>query len=420
MEDPMAGRSRGPLSGVRVVEVGVWHAGPGAGAIMADLGAEVIKVESLGSDPERLYGGFGHLDGKSPLPRPDWNVLFEVSNRNKQGIALDISTQEGQEILHRLVEGADVFLTNLRNGTKSRLGIEYDALRAVNSRIVYLNVSAFGPKGPLADGPGFDTLGQAVSGMMYMTGSEEPAALSMLILDQLTAIAASHAVIAALLSRELHGAGQEVHASLYGAGMWLQHANYLIKSIVKEPVDLSWDRLDASPLRTTYVCKDGKWIVGTGHPPERYWPQFCTVLGRPDLLTDARFATRQQRQAAKSELFAELDSAFLQRNRSEWLEIMSQSDLPFAPVNGLAEVLVDPQAIENGYVQEFEHPYLGSIKVPGYPVSFGGHVPALQSRAPELGEHTRPILESLGYDAQTIDLLHKKRVVKLFDADQAD
>jgi crotonobetainyl-CoA:carnitine CoA-transferase CaiB-like acyl-CoA transferase len=403
-------QSKYPLTGVRVIEMGVWHAGPGAGAIFGDLGAEVIKIETLDGDPERDHGGFGGLVGKALPARDKWNMLYEFSNRNKRSISVDVATGEGKAIVRSLVKEADLFLTNLRVPARCQLGVDYEALSAVNPRIVYLTVSAFGPKGPMAGWGGFDPLGQAVSGMMFTTGSSEPVLLSWIILDQLTAIAASHAGVTALLSRELHGEGQEVEVSLFSSGLWFQHANLLFTSLAGS-VQLKWDRTAVSALRSTFPCKCGSWIVGTNHPPRRGWPQLCIALERPDLIDDPRFDTEPKRIQNKGELFPILDAQFRTKDRGEWLAIMSAADLLFAPVNTIKEVLEDDQALANGYIVDFDHRLLGKVKIPGYPAHFSKELAGTRTHAPELGEHTREVLEEIGYDDDRIAKLKEDAVI---------
>lgn len=407
---PAADQRPGPLHGIRVIEVGVWHAGPGAGAILGDLGAEVIKVETLEGDPERAHGSFGPMD-TSKVEMPNWTTLYEFSNRNKRSITLDITSEDGYGVLRKLVEGADVFLTNLRTSTKPKLKVDYGSIRSINPDVVHVNVSGFGQHGPMADAGGFDPLGQAISGMMFLSGNEEPALLQMIVLDQLTAIAASHAAITALLARERDGHGQEVHTSLYGSAVWLTHMNILAASLMQGKVDNSWDRLKNPPLRTTYRCGDGKWLMGTNHPEEKYWSRFCQAIGTPELEADPRFLTKADRASSSQDLFEILDAVFLTKERDEWVSILTGSGALFAPVHDIDDVLVDEQAIENGYVTDIDHRALGKIRIPGYPVEFSAHDAGPRSEAPELGEHSREILQELGYSSEDIGALIGTKIV---------
>lgn len=404
-------RLPGPLAGVRIVECAVWHAGPGASAILADMGAEVIKVETLAGDPERSQVSLGALDFAS-IDDPEWSFLFELSNRNKKGICLDINTAKGREIFTRLIETADVFLTNLRKTTKPKLGIDYASIAALNPRIVHANVSGFGPEGAMSDVGAFDPMGQAISGMVFLTGPDEPVLLQSVILDQMTAIAASHAILSALFVRERHGTGQEVHVSLYGSAIWLMHSNMLAAGIFKENPMTQWDRSRNSPLRNCFKCSDGKWLMGTNHPEQKFWPQFCRVTEQPQLEHDRRYATLQARAEHAPELVEFYDQLFMSRTRDEWIELLQSAGLMFAPVQHLDEVLRDPQALANDYIVDFEHPRLGSIKMPGYPVQFSANDAGTHAPAPRLGEHTQLVLADLGYSAEQFEQLRQEQVVK--------
>ena len=218
-----------PLQGIFVLEYGVFHAGPGAGAILGDLGAEVVKIEDLTGDPERYWTKLAGMD----MAMPDGeSAMFHFSNRNKRSICLDINPAKGRLIFEKLVGRADVFLTNLRRSTKKKLDIDYETLKAINSRMIHANVSGYGPEGFMSDMGAFDPLGLARSGMMFATGSPEPKAMHIGILDQATAIAASHAVMTALFVRERTGRGQEVHVSLYSVGQWLMGAGLMLNSLL--------------------------------------------------------------------------------------------------------------------------------------------------------------------------------------------
>jgi len=400
-----------PLDGVRIVECGVWHAGPGANAILADLGAEVIKIEPLTGDPERLYGRFGALD-TSMFERPNWNLLFEMSNRNKRGICLDIATPEGHRILTDLVRDADIFLTNMRPSTKTRLGIAYEDLRQANERLIHLSVSGYGAKGDMADVGAFDGMAQAISSMVYLAGRDEPQALQVIVLDQMTAITASHAAITALYARERTGEGQEVHVSLYGSALWLMYANIVQSSVLKTPINTTWERTKNSFSRTTFQCGDGEWIMGTNHPEDRYWVRFCEAVGEHELAADPTMATKEQRDPVNEELIARFDKIFMTRPRAEWLRILTEHGVHFAPVNRIQDVLEDPQALVNGYLTDFEHPHLGTIRIPGFPVQFGNHAAGMHTPAPELGEHTAEVLGELGLTDDQIAGLIERGIVR--------
>ena len=404
-------RLPGPLEGIRVVECAIWHAGPGASAILGDMGAEVIKIETLEGDPERQQKGLGAVKFNVGAA-DDWSFLFELSNRNKKGICLDIKAPEGRAIFHRLVQSADVFLTNLRNSTKPRLGIDYQSLSRINPELIYAGVSGFGLNGPMSDVGAFDPMGQAISGMVFLTGPDEPVLLQAVVLDQMTSIAASHAIITALFYRERHGIGQEVHVSLYSAALWLTHANLLATGILKTNPVVPWDRSKNSPLRNCFKCKDGKWIMGTNHPEDRFWSTFCKLTGTSELIDDPRYAATDTRVKNAAELVTVYDKIFLNRSRDEWLKLLRENGLWYAPIQTLEEVLNDPQALENGYVSDFDHPILGSIKIPGFPVFFSRNQAGTKAPSPNLGEHTDQVMEEMGYPKTEIQRLRESRIIK--------
>ena len=315
-------------------------------------------------------------------------------------------------ILHALVREADVFLTNLRESTKPKLGIDYETLRQVNPKLIHANVNGFGPKGPMSDVGGFDPMGQAVSGMMRVTGADEPVVVQMYLLDQMTAITASHAILSALVMRDRKGIGQELHVSLYGSATWLMHANLLTSSILKQNIKPKWDRNTAPPLRNNFKCQDGKWIMGTNHPDHKYWPVFCEAVGQKQLENDPRFATTPLRRANMVELTALLDKVFVTRPQKEWLQILCDAGLLYAPVQEMEDVLQDPQALVNGYVVDYDHPSMGKVRIPGYPVNFSTHAAGPHAPAPELGEHSMAVLAGLGYTSQDIERLKAQNVVR--------
>jgi len=400
---------KGPLAGIRVVEYGVFHAGPGAGAILGDLGADVIKIEAAAGDPERYWTVVGGLDISVPSGE---SIMYEVSNRNKRGICLDIKKKEGLAVLHRLVSGADVFLTNLRRNTKKVLEIDYTALRRVKPDLIHASVSGYGPAGPAGNIGAFDPLGQARSGMMFLHDPERPALIHLAVLDQATAISMSHAILAALFVRERHGVGQAVDTSLYSSALWLMHANLVTASLLSVDAGMSWVREKNSPLRNNFRCRDGGWIIGVHHPESKYWETFCQATGQEPLLADPRYADSGSRQEHVKELVALFDTVIATRERSAWMEIFEQHGLMFTPIQTVKEVLSDPQALVNDYVVEFDHPELGKVKIPGYPAGFSECAAGTRSHAPGIGEHTLAILKEAGYSDEDIEALKEGGVVR--------
>jgi crotonobetainyl-CoA:carnitine CoA-transferase CaiB-like acyl-CoA transferase len=398
-----------PLEGIRIVEYGVFHAGPGGNAILGDLGAEIIKIETSSGDPERYWtkvagSDFSLKNGES--------LIFEASNRNKKGICLDIKKEKGRKIFDSLITDADVFLTNLRKSTKVKLGLDYETLSQLNPKIIFASVSGYGLEGPMSDLGAFDPLGQARSGMMFVAGNSEPEMLHLGILDQATAITVSHAILTALLVRERRGFGQEVHISLYSTALWIQYMNLLINTVLSIDPCIPADRTRHSPLRNRFRCRDGKWVLGTHHPEEKYWATFCKATGQSHLLNDPQFTTENGAPMNYVELNAIFDKVFASKPRDEWMEIFLSHGLLACSVQQIHEVPDDPQALANNYVVPFDHPLQGKVKIPGYPVYFSACAAGTRSAAPQLGEHTDLVLQELGYTDREIDKLKKAEIIR--------
>jgi len=402
-------KREGPLDGIRVLECAVFHAGPGGSAILGDLGAEIIKIETPAGDPERYWTNAGGIDFS--LPNGD-SAMFEGSNRNKRGICLDMKKEKGRAIFDRLAREADVFVTNLRKSTKVKLGLDYPTLAGLNPKIIHASVSGYGLEGPMSDLGAFDPLGQARSGMMFVTGSPEPKMLHMGLLDQATAIALSHAILTALFVRERNGIGQEVHVSLYSTALWIQYANLMLSSFLSTDPCVPTTRSHHSPLRNAFCCRDGGWVLGTHHPEERYWPSFCEATGKTDLLDDSHFTDDAGRPIHFVELIEIFDEVFATRTRDEWMEIFQERGLMFSSVQHISEVTSDAQALANDYVVPFDHPAQGRVTLPGYPVQFSACRAGTRSAAPTLGQHTDEILREIGVGDSEIDMLRREGVIR--------
>jgi crotonobetainyl-CoA:carnitine CoA-transferase CaiB-like acyl-CoA transferase len=405
-----AGQNReGPLEGIRILESAVFHAGPGGSAILGDLGAQIIKIEIPDGDPERHWTEAGGIDFS--LPNGD-SAMFEASNRNKRGMCLDIKHEKGRAIFDRLAKDADVFVTNLRKSSKVRLGLDYPTLVRLNPKIIHASVSGYGLEGPMSDIGAFDPMGQARSGMMFVTGSPEPKMLHLGLLDQATAIALSHAILTALFVRERRGIGQEVHVSLYSTALWIQYANLLFASLLSADPSVVTTRSEHSPLRNSFRCRDGGWVLGTHHPEEKYWPSFCEATEQTGLLDDPHFTDDLGRPINFEELIEIFDRVFATRTRDEWMEIFRTRGLMFSSVQHIDEVMSDPQALENDYVVPFDHPTQGRVDIPGYPIRFSACRAGTRSAAPTLGQHSDEILREIGYGAPEIDALRREGVIR--------
>ncbi len=399
----------GPLEGIKIVEYGVFHAGPGGTAILGDLGAEIIKIEAPAGDPIRYWTDVGSID----LSKKDGeSIMFEISNRNKKNICLDIKQNEGRAVFERLITSADVFMTNLRKSTKKKLKIDYEPIKALNPKIIHASVSGYGAEGMMADIGAFDPLGQACSGMMFVTGQPIPAPLQLGILDQATAISLSHAIITALLARERQGHGQEVHTSLYGTSLWLQHPNLLLHNALGINPCVEANRLVHSPLRNTFCCKDGRWIMGTHHPEERYWKTFCEITDQTQLLDDPDYTDDMGRPKNYERLIEIFDNVFSQKTMFEWMVDFQKHRMMFCPVQRIEDVQHDPQAQANEFIKAVDYKGLGKINVPGYPISFSENDAGIKTEAPVIGQHSRQVLEENGFSKEEIQTLSEKGIIK--------
>lgn len=399
----------GALDGVRIVEYGVFHAGPGGNAILGDLGAEIVKIETFSGDPERYWT---RVAGADFSLKNNESIIFDASNRNKKSICLDIKQKKGREIFNRLIKDADVFLTNLRKSTKAKMGLDYGTISKLKPDIIYASVSGYGTEGPMSDLGAFDPLGSARSGLMFVAGDQEPQLLHIGILDQTTAITVSHAILTALLDRERRGVGQEVHISLYGTALWMQYINFLISGVLSVDPCIPGDRTKHSPLRNRFRSKDGRWIFGTHHPEEKYWATFCKATEQTALLEDPRYTTEAGGPTNYVELNKIFDKVFATKTGDEWMEIFLPHGLMFCSVQSIEDVKTDPQALANNFIVPFEHPVQGKVQIPGYPIAFSECYAGTRSAAPRLGEHTNAILQELGYSKEEIEDFKKEGIIK--------
>ena len=400
-----------PLDGVRVIDWTIWQQGPVCSAMLGDLGADVIKVEErVGGDPGR---GMGKLSGVDLTDRP--NFYFEANNRNKRGLTVDLKKPEGREIIYRLVEKSDVFVQNFRKGVAGRLGIDYAALRRHNPKLIYATATGYGPEGPESGDPSFDQLGLARSGIMLAAGEPDmpPLAIAGGIADQMGAIMLAYGVLAALLARERFGVGQEVDASHLGSMMALQGLSVSARLMWGFAIPRMPRKFQSNPLWNHYQCQDGRWICLGMLQPDRYWADFCRVLGRPELATDERFDNLRSRAANAPAAIEILDAAFATKPLAEWLRVLrAGGDFIFCHVNAVDDLPADPQVQANQYVADFEHPRFGRTQVMGIPVRLRETPGSVRLPAPEFGEHTEDILTTLlGYTWDEIAALKEREVI---------
>jgi crotonobetainyl-CoA:carnitine CoA-transferase CaiB-like acyl-CoA transferase len=399
----------GPLTGVRVVEITMFQQGPVAGTKLADLGADVIKVEPKEGDPAR---GFMRLIGAT-VGLKGHNYYFESNNRNKRSIALDLKSPRGKEIFLKLIDKADVFTTNMSIDAPIKIGIGPQDLLKRNPRLIYGHSSGWGRKGPDAGDLSFDYTGIARSGLMMCAGEKgsPPSSLLPGMGDQIGGFMLAWAVTAALYAREKTGKGQLVDTSLMGSIIALTGLILDAPAMLGQEYPRDVRAEAGNPMYNHYRCRDDKWIAVAHLQPDRYWPIFCKALDITHLENDSRFKSMEARGTNARELVGILDERFATRNRDEWLKHLKASGCICTPVQSLTEVTRDPQALANNYLIDADHPEWGRLRQVGFPWDFNDTPAEWRKEAPKLGQHTEEILTELGYSKEEIRLLRESGVI---------
>jgi len=401
--------SEAAFEGVRVVELAQWVFVPVAGALLADWGAEVVHVEPIEGDPYRglITQGIG-------AERGGVNLSLALANRGKRSVALDIRHDEGNAVLHKMIESADVFLTSVRPGALQRAGLGAEELTSRYPGLVYARGHGYGARGPDADQAGYDaTAFWARGGMAHMLTPPEreyPIGQRGAMGDRNGALALAFGIAAALLKRTKTGAGSVVDVSLLSTAMWTLSSDLLAALGGDEPKASSGRGPLVNPLVGSYRTKDGRHISLVFLQPDRYWPDFCRVIGRPELADDARFADMASRRENAEACVAELDREFATRTFEEWKTVLARLDAPWAPVQSVAELLDDPQVVANGYIGDVVVDGETAYRLPAVPVQLDGRPPPLR-RAPEHGEDTEALLLEAGYGWEQITALKEAGVI---------
>jgi crotonobetainyl-CoA:carnitine CoA-transferase CaiB-like acyl-CoA transferase len=391
------------LEGLKVVEFATYIAAPGAGGIMTDWGAEVIKIEPPAGDPIRgFFASIGHVS--------DSNPVFELDNRGKKGVVLDITKPGGREAMVRLVREADIFLTNVRPGALKRSRLDWDSLKAENPRLIYCSVTGYGLQGPDADKPGFDVASfwsrAGVAGLTTPKGAE-PFPIRTGMGDHVTSLSTVSAILAAVIERGRTGVGRLVETSLLRTGVYAVGSDMAIQLRFGR-VASNRPRADAvSPLANFFMTKDGRWLCLVPRQGSTDWPPLAKAIGREDLLTDERFTGAKTRRTNGPALVAELDAAFAALDFEDAARRLDAIDMVWSPVQRAAEVAADPQAEAAGCFVQTPDGQGGAFRAPASPARFPGSEDGPRGPAPTLGQHTDEVLAAVGFTAGEIATLRE-------------
>jgi formyl-CoA transferase len=395
---------QGPLSGVRVLDLTRVVAGPYCSMFLGDLGADVVKIEQPGAGDDTRGWGPPFAGGES--------AYYLCINRNKQSLTLDLKSQRAVELLRDLVKAADVIIENFRPGTMERLGLGEKELRELNPRLIYASLTGFGADGPMSDWPGYDLIVQAWGGLMSITGTPEgePVKVGVAIIDLVAGLMLGKAITAALFAREKIGVGQRIDTSLLEAevaSLINVGSNYLVGG--KVPTRWGNAHPNIVPYQN-FQTADGYLVIGVAS--EVIWKRFCEAIGQRDLINDPRFADNSKRVENRRELIAILSKTFLQRRNDAWFKLLTDAEVPCAPVQTIDQVFQAPQVLQRDMLIEIDHPTAGKVRMAGIPVKFSVTPASVRMPPPLLGEHNDEILESwLGLSADSIDELKKEKVI---------
>ena len=402
-----------PLTGIRIVEMASALQGPAAGGFLCDMGAEVIKVEPPEGDVSRYHRG---VNNYTPEGTPGGQYVH--SNRGKKSVALDANSAEACEAIHKLVERADAFITNYRESALNRMGYGYETLRALNPTLIYAAANGFGPLGPDADKMMVDGAGMARGGLMHLTGMRDgpPLLPGAAIADTAGAMQLALATMTALFARERHGIAQKVNVSSYGAQIWLQGWEIQQAAISGHALERDGNHHPNIPgMYGVYQTQDGKGLFIAFAKTEESWQAFCDYAGIPEIGTDERWNSLQKRMGmghdaewkVAGEIRPYMERAIAGKSLAEWIAFLdSEPEIIYNRVANHQDVLDDPQAHANGYIQEIDLNPIGKTKVIGPLVTLSETPASIKGPPPELGQHTEEVLLELGYDWEAIERIN--------------
>jgi crotonobetainyl-CoA:carnitine CoA-transferase CaiB-like acyl-CoA transferase len=385
-----------PLTGLKVLDLTRVVSGPFCTMLLADMGADVVKIEAADGDPSRVTGIMGK--GENPY--------FVNLNRNKRTITVDMKQPEGREIIRRLAKKSDILVENFRPGVMDRLGLGYRELHALNPALIYAAISGFGKSGPYKDRPAFDFIAQAMSGFMSLNGNEQmpPQRVGIPISDTIAGLYAAFGILAALRERDKTGKGQEIQTAMVdGLISMFTFASSAFFATGELPPRNGNDHMVVSPYGL-FNAADGP--VAIAPSTEKNWRQLSAALGRDDLPADPRFDTQDKRRHNRKEINEIVQSIIATKKRDEWIERLNKTGVPCGPVNNLQQVFSDPQVLHQEMVIESNQPG-GPVRMPGFPVKLSATPARLRRPSPQTGEHTVPVLQELGYNKEEIENLIK-------------
>jgi formyl-CoA transferase len=403
MNDKHVEEAHPPLAGIRVVEVGNYMAAPFCTMQLADLGAEVVKVEH----PE----GGDQVRQSAPLVEGEGSAFMRL-NRNKRSIALDLKTDKGKEIFRKLVATADVVVENLRPGTMRDLELEYESLQLLNPALIYVAASGWGQDGPLRDQPGMDIMAQARSGLMSITGTPgaEPVKVGVPVCDLVCALYGALAAVAALYERRTTGQGQYIDVSLLEAGVSLaiwEAGSFFATGAIPRPSGSAHQ--SAAPYQA-FRAADGWLTIGATTRPN--WTALCKTLGLDGLLEDDRYVDSNQRFRNREALAATIESVTMTKPVAHWLDVLGEAGVPSAPIQDFGQVFTDPHLLARQYFWDAPHPKAGPVRQLGSPMRFSRTPVRRDTAGPLLGEDSAGLLAELGYGSAEVGSLVQERVVK--------
>ena len=401
-----------PLDGVTVIEIDNWMAAPSAGAILADLGARVIKIEPINGDPMRDTGRSPKIDNET---LKEYDFQFDVDNRGKQSICIDLTQASGISMVQQLCKDADIFLCNLLGRRQEKYQLDPDTLLKINPKLVHATLTGYGTSGPEAWRPGYDVTAFFGRSGLYdamREGADGNVPMARPAQGDHTAgLALLGAILAALRLAEKSGEGQVVETSLYETAVWTQATDYATTAMDHAPVRQRSREQMFLPTANRYPCGDGKWVV-FNMPEVSAWPKFCAALGKEAWLEDERLTDVRSRFRLMHELVPQIDEVLSHKSRDEWGEIFDQAGLIWGPVLGLHEVPQDPQAKAINLFPPLQHETLGEYKTVNIPMRFKSADVKPRSRSPRKGEHTDLVLTDFGVSEEELTLLKQQNIIQ--------